>query len=152
MRFLVLLGPPQRVGRPSSQQQQQAKSLAQKTESIYAEAEKLPGFDRDAFDELPLTRSIVEALIDSDAAAKLMHHLAANPAEVERIAKLSPARQAAEIGKLETKVTAAPPKTSNNPDPIKGVNGGRTPVHTLATDDMDEYIAQRKKQGAAWAR
>ncbi len=132
----------------TERQQQQTKSLNQKTESIYAEAEKLQGFDREAFDELPLTKAIVEALIDADKPAALMHYLAANPAEVERIAQLSPARQAAEIGKLEAKAAAAPPKSSSAPAPIKplasGSGSGSTDPNEMS---MDQYEKWRAKQG-----
>lgn len=138
-----------------AQQHQQAKqqqSVASKTESIYAEAQKIPGFDREAFDELPLTPAIASALIDSEVSAKLMAHLAANPEETERIAGLSPARQAAEIGKLETKLASAP-KVSNAPPPIKpiGTKGSATNSDPSRMT-MEEYAAKRKAEGARWAR
>lgn len=136
-----------------TRQQEQHRTLAQRTEGIYAEAEKLPGFDREAFDELPLSRSIVEALIDSDTPAKLMHYMAANPAEVERIAKLSPARQAAELGKLEAALPKTP-KTSKAPDPIGNpVGGGNTTATPTDPNRMnhDQYREWRRKQGARWA-
>lgn len=137
-----------------SKQQEQQRTLAQKTESIYADAEKLAGFDRESFDGLPLTRAIVEALVDSDVPAKLMHHLAANPAEVERIAKLSPARQAAEMGKLEAALPKTP-KTSKTPDPI-GDPTARGNTTTTPSDPgrmtNEQYRAFRKQQGARWAR
>ena len=134
------------------QQEQSAKSVATKTESIYAEAAKLPGFDRDAFDELPLTPAIANALIDSDEAAKLMAHLSAHPDDVDRIAKLSPARQAAEIGKLELKLTSAP-KVSNAPAPIKPIGSrGSASNSDPSRMTMEEYAAKRKAEGARWAR
>lgn len=134
------------------QQQQRAQTLASKTEGFYAEAQKIPGFDREAFDELPLTRPIAEALIDSESPAALMVHLSANPTEVERIAKLSPARQAAEIGKLETRIASAP-KVSTAPAPIKPVGSrGSATNSDLSKASMDDYIAQRAKQGARWAQ
>jgi len=134
------------------QQAQQAQTLAAKTENFYSEAEKIPGFDREAFDELPLTRHIAEALIESEAPAKLMAHMAANPDEVARIASLSPARQAAEIGKLETKLASAP-KVSNAPAPIKpiGTRGSATNSDPSKMS-MEEYAEYRKKSGAQWAR
>jgi hypothetical protein len=108
-----------------ARQQQQAQSLAQKTEEIYAKAEKIDGFDRETFDDLPLTKPIVEALIESDAPEKLMHYMASHPEDVERIAKLSPARQAAELGKLEAKaLEAKPPQRSNAPPALGSVKGG----------------------------
>ena len=138
-----------------AQQQQQAKqaqTLAAKTENFYSEAEKIPGFDREAFDELPLTRHIAEALVESESPAKLMAHMAANPDEVARIASLSPARQAAEIGKLETKLASAP-KVSNAPAPIKpiGTRGSATNSDPSKMT-MEEYAEYRKKSGAQWAR
>lgn len=134
------------------QQQAKAKTVADKTENIYAEAQKIPGFDREAFDELPLTPAIANALIDSDVPAKLMHHLASHPEEAERIAGLSPARQAAEIGKLETKLASAP-KVSNAPAPIKpiGTRGSATNSDPSKMT-MEEYAAFRKQAGARWAR
>ena len=134
------------------QQAQQAQTLAAKTENFYSEAEKIPGFDREAFDELPLTRHIAEALIESEAPAKLMAHMAANPEEVARIASLSPARQAAEIGKLETKLASAP-KVSNAPAPIKpiGTRGSGTNSEPSKMS-MEEDAEYRKKSGAKWAR
>jgi hypothetical protein len=134
-----------------SRQQEQNKTLAQKTEDIYAKAEKIPGFDREAFDELPLTKSIVEALVDSDASDRLMHFMAANPAEVERIAKLSPARQAAELGKLEATLPKAR-KTSSAPDPITAIGAGNTTVPTDPSRmNHEQYREWRKKTGARWA-
>jgi hypothetical protein len=133
-------------------QQQHAQTLVSKTENYYAEAQKIPGFDREAFDELPLTRAIAEALIESDAPAKLMAHMSAHPEEVERIAGLSPARQAAEIGKLETKL-ASVPKVSNAPAPIKPIGSkGSATNSDPSRMSMEEYAAKRKAEGARWAR
>ena len=130
----------------------QAQQLQAKTETIYGEAQKIAGFDREAFDELPLTPAIAAALVDSDAPAKLMHFMAGNPEEVERISKLPPARQAAAIGKLEAKLDAAPP-VSKAPPPMKPVGSrGAASNSDLGSASMDEYIAQRAKQGARWAQ
>ena len=57
-------------------------TIAKKTETFYAKAEELSGFDRDEFDALPLTKSIVETLIDSDVAPALMAYMSQNPDEV----------------------------------------------------------------------
>lgn len=125
--------------------QEQGKTIQDKTEKLYAEAEKLDGFDRDTFDSLPLTPHIAQALIDSDTPAKLMAYMAANSEEVERISKLSPARQAAELGKLELKLTSAP-KTSKAPEPIKPIgNRGSVSTGDISKMSVDEYIAFRQK-------
>lgn len=98
-------------------------SLAARSEALYAEAGKVAGFDREAFDALPFTQTIASAVMESDVAPKLMAYMSSNPDEVARIAHLSPARQAAEIGRLEAKLTAETPapKPSAAPAPIKPV-------------------------------
>lgn len=137
----------------ASANQEQARSMSEKTEKIYAEAEKLSGMDRDDLDEVvgKFTPVIAQALVESDVSAKLLTHMASHPEDLQRIAALSPARQAAEIGKLETRLTtsAKPPRT---PAPIEPVGGGQSPMKSLATMSADEYYATRMKQKPAWAR
>lgn len=134
------------------QQQEQQKTILNKTEKLYAEASKIAGFERESFDELPLTQTIAAAVIDSDVAPKLMAYLASNPDEVDRIAQLSPTRQAAAIGRLEEKVSSAP-KISNAPPPLKPVGArGSAANSDVSRMSMDEYAEHRKKQGAGWAR
>lgn len=60
----------------AERQSQTHAELADKTEKLYAKAEKIQGFDRESFDDLPLTSSIAQALIESDIAPQLMAHLA----------------------------------------------------------------------------
>lgn len=131
---------------------EQRQTTVQKTEKLYTEAAKLPGFDRDTFEELPLTPSIAQALIDSDAAPQLMAYMASNPDDIERIAKLSPARQAAELGKLEARLSLVK-QHKEPPAPIKTVSGGGSVSNgDLSKMPMHEYMEMRKKQGARWAR
>ena len=136
----------------AARETQQRTELVNRTEAVYSEAERLPGFDRDAFDSLPLTPAIAAALVDSDVSAKLMHYMAQNPEEVAKIANLPPARQAAAIGRMEAKVDVAPP-VSNAPPPMKPVGTrGSASNSDLGRASMEEYIAQRQKQGARWSR
>lgn len=133
--------------------QAQESQVRNKAQNVYAEAEKIPGFDREAFDELPVTDPMAFAIMDSEIAPKLMAHLAENPKDAERICALSPARQAAEIGKLEVKLSEVKPvKASNAPSPIKPI-GSRGSVASTNPEEMtqDEYRAFRAKQGARWA-
>ena len=112
-------------------------TIAKKTETFYAKAEELSGFDRDEFDALPLTKSIVETLIDSDVAPALMAYMSQNPEEVERISQLSDKRQAAEIGKIEAKLASDPPpkKVTSAPAPIKPIAARSTGTPTYDTTD-----------------
>lgn len=128
-----------------------SQKLQQTTESIYAQAEKILGFDRQEFDDLPLTRPLAEAIIESNIAPQLMAYMASHPEDVERISKLSWARQGAEIGKLETKLEVTA-KKSTIPAPIVpiGAKGATSP--SLENASFADYERMRSKQGATWAR
>ena len=128
------------------------KTTAEKTESMYKEAAKLPGFDREEFDELPLTRQIAQFLMESDTTPKLMAYMASNPEEVERIAALSPVKQVAEMGKLEAKLSSVTVKTTKAPAPINPVGAGSTQSRELSKLSTADYIEQRRKQNPLWAR
>ena len=134
----------QREARTTQERQrEQAQKLTKTTEGLYAQAQKVAGFDREAFDELPLTRDIVETLVESDQAPQLMAYMSAHPEEVERIAGLSPKRQAAELGKLEVKLAEAkptPPQRSKAPQALEPVKGA-------AAKGMPD-----PKDSAAWIR
>jgi hypothetical protein len=135
-------------------------SQVQATQKVWKEALATPGFDADAFTELTESmqpsqaKGLVEAVLELDAAGKVLAHLTNNPDEAQRIAALSPYKRAAELGKLEARLPTAP-KTSKTPDPIGDPTArGNTTVQTsdLSKLPMDKYIEARKKQGARWAR
>lgn len=133
------------------QVRQSQEALNTKTERLYAEAAKLPDFDQDAFDALPMSSVMANAIIESDAAPKIMAYMSANPEEAERIAKFPAIRQAAELGKLEMKLSAAP-KTTKAPAPITPVVGKGSADSPLEKLSFDDYKKARQKQGARWAR
>jgi len=139
------------------QQEKAAKQQSEvsvKVQRILEDAEKIPGFDRDEFASLPVSSSMAEAIMDSDKAPQVVAYLASNPDDAERINKLSPARQAAEIGKLEVALsTVTKVKASSAPAPIKPLGSRGSATGTLAdAKSMDEYEAMRRKQGAKWNR
>lgn len=142
-----------RVEQATQQQRSQA-SFKDKATNLLSDLEDQPGFDMNHWNALPITSSMAEAIVDADSGVqvKLALHLANNPDEAKRIATLSPARQAAEIGKLETKFATAAVKVSKAPAPITPIGSGNTSIKNLANASMDEYIEMRKKQGARWAR
>jgi len=129
--------------------QEQQRTMVDRTEALYAQAQKLPAFDRAAFDDLPLTQVIASAVIESDIAPRLMTFMAENPEEVARIAKLSPARQAAELGRMEAKILSAPPpaQVSKAPAPIEPIGTNRA-ASTKDPSDMSqkEFEKWRKEQ------
>jgi myosin heavy subunit len=128
-----------------------ARAVQVKAQTIYAQAEKLTGFDKDAFDDLPVSQVMADVVMESDVAAQLMAFMSSHPSEVERIAKLTPVKQAVELGKLESKLQQ-PAKISKAPPPISpiGTQGGVST--SLANADFATYKAMRIKENAKWSR
>jgi len=123
-------------------------TVEQKANKIFAEAAKLGDYDEEDFNEIPYTAAMSEAILDSDVGAQIVHHLAANPDLVDRLSSMSPARQAAEIGKLEiTLADKQPVKKSAAPSPIKPVSGGGNTFKGLSDQmDADTWLRERNKQ------
>lgn len=99
-------------------------------------------------------------IVDSENGARLGYHLAKNRDEFDRIAKLSPIRAFAELGKLEDKLTAKAPakepattQVSRAPAPIIPLEGKST---TVAKDPSQmtfaELRAHRMAERAAGKR
>lgn len=101
-----------------------------------------------------LAYAVREFITESDQGPALLHYLATHDAEHDRLTNLSPARQLIELGKLEDKVKAPPPKeTSAAPPPVKPVGQGKSGTHGYSENMSDaEYKAWRKAQGARWAQ
>lgn len=100
--------------------------------------------------EAPMTPQMAEAIMHSELGPKLAYHLAKNPEEAERIAALPAARQATEIGRLETKIESAPPpkKPSNAPAPIAPVGGKdiKADAEPDASKNPKEWVDWRNRE------
>lgn len=116
-----------------------------------------------ALQRMPIPNGVAlqlrEAIAESDVAPQLLHHLATNPQDVQRIAQLSPARAAAELGKLETKLAAnpapasastpapaKPASVSKAPEPIEPLGGKAGTTGNTPPSDPNEYKAWRENQ------
>lgn len=86
---------------------------------------------------------VLNYIYESDYSAILAYHLAKNPEEAQRIAKLAPIRGLAELGKLEERLTAkkaekpetkpeSPPERTGAPPPITPI--AQTASGTVNTD------------------
>jgi len=131
------------------EQHQHQQSFAKRVDVIIKEAAKLGDFDAEDFREVPITRIMADAIVESDVSAQLVKFFHDDPDEAERISYLSPARQAAAIGKLEAQINAdGNPKVvtkTGAPKPIKPIAGKGS---NLAADPSDtaRWIAERNKQ------
>ena len=110
--------------------------------------------------DTPLATHVAEVLQESELGPQLAYHFAKNPSVLLNLNSMTPVAAAREIGKLEVtlaKPVAAPPpptkKISNTPAPAGTLGSqGRATTPSLANASMEEYMAQRKAQGARWAR
>ena len=128
------------------EQASKLQTIEQKREKIFSDAEALGDFDREDFANVRVTPVMAEAILDSDIGAKLVHHFNRNPEEAARIANLSPARQAAEIGKIEDKLSAVKPQKSGAPSPIQPIAGQKARAEKNPAEmSYKEYVAWREK-------
>lgn len=113
--------------------------------------------------DVPLSHHVAEVMQDSEFGPQLAYHFSKNPDVLMRLNGMTPTNAAREIGRLEStlssKTTARenpPPtkKVSNTPAPAgtSSTSQGRATTPSLASASMEEYMKQRKAQGARWAR
>lgn len=117
--------------------------------------------------EVSVSDHVKAAIEDSDKGAALVYHLATHPDIAERLNKLGELGAAREIGRIEASLTkpvstelveetdetpAPVRKTTSAPPPAKPLSSGRSTATDLAKLGMDDYVKQRKSQGARWAR
>lgn len=109
--------------------------------------------------EASISNHVGEALMESDRGPELAYHFAKNPDVLQNLNGMTPMQAAREIGKLEATlpIKTAPvvpsKKLSTTPAPAStSTTQGRATQPALASASMDEYMAQRKSQGARWAR
>lgn len=110
--------------------------------------------------DTPIANHVGEVILESDLGPQLAYHFAKNPDALMRLNNMSPTAAAREIGRLEATLFTKPAapaaptkKVSNTPAPA-GTLGtqGRATTPALQYLSMDEYMKQRKAQGARWAR
>jgi hypothetical protein len=91
----------------------------------------------------PMIRgAALDSLIESKHGPEIIHHLAKNPEEAEKLSRLSPNAAAREIGRIEERLsTKQVKKTTSAPAPVKTVTGS-SPVSTKIEDinDMRDFI------------
>ena len=144
------------------QHREQTKVLEGYNEREEVAREKFDDFEQVAYNpNLKITQVMAQTIQSSDVGPEVAYYLGTNPKETERISKLAPLLQAKEIGKLEVKVSDAPPvkRTSSAPAPISPVkaasNGGTvydtTDPRSVKNMSTSEWIeAERKRQTRLW--
>lgn len=138
----------------ATQQNREAQRLTRYQQDLDKARSSIPDFDEVIESaDVPITQTMRDAILESEVGALLTLHLAKNPAEAERIARLSPVAQAKALGAIEASLATKPvPRVSKAPAPIKPISGASGGHADPSKMSMDEYAAFRKKQGAVWAR
>lgn len=90
---------------------------------------------------LNLSDQVVEAALEVGHAHRLVHYLANNLDEADRIMHLPPHRMGAALAKLQTRVNPQP-KTSKAPEPIKPIAGRAKAERSIEDMPLAEYMAQ----------
>jgi len=99
--------------------------------------------------------NIVNTAIQTESFGDIAHYLAVNPAELNRISRMSPQMQVFEVGRLAARFESAngtpnQPKTrtvSNAPPPPQAQVGGGTSASKREEDmNTEEWIKWREKQ------
>jgi hypothetical protein len=156
----------EREAQQGKEKQQQANAGSEKVAKAWAERETTFQAATKDYEEVVqpfadedlqrLSQQARMSIVESEVGPALLYQLAAlaekNPDEFDRIADLSPVRQIAELGKLESKVSMPAKKTTTAPAPASTTSGGRTASKDLSKMSQEEYEAHRKSQGARWAR
>lgn len=154
--------------RATNTQKQQIETVQQQfSERVAATAKEIPDYHEvveSADWEVP--HHIQAYIVDSENGARLGYHFAKNRDDFDRIAKLSPIRAFAELGKLEDKLFAkkteaapekAPPaqstQVSRAPAPITPLEGKSTTVSKDPSQmSFQELRAHRQAERAAGKR
>lgn len=105
------------------------------------------------FNPRGLPTALGEAILDSDDAAALLHHLGQNPDLAAELSGLSPAQLGRRIARVEAQMNAKPiVKTSNAPSPITPVGSRGSAQTSLENADFAEYKKLRMSQNPSWKR
>lgn len=116
--------------------------------------ERIPDFDKvvRSAAEISVKPELAEEILASDKSALLQYYLAKNPDKARELNGMSGRELAREIGRLETRIhlPTAKKATEATPPPAEIRGGAARPVDPVkGPDDMNAYVAWRKKQKAS---
>lgn len=134
--------------RQAQAQRAQAEMQERAQAQLNKGAEKYADFYEVVTDpSLPITGTMAAAMAEAENGADVAYFLGTNPKEAQRIASLSPTRQAIEIGKIEAKLSAQPePVATKAPPPIKPLSGAGKVETDPDKMTTEEWVKWRNKQ------
>ena len=138
-------------------QRQQSQLNETYIEKETAALDRYEDFDQVAYNpNLRITDVMAQSIQASDVGPDIAYYLGLNPNEATKISRLPPILQAKEIGKLEAKLAAQPPKatkTSSAPAPIAPVKAkgsaqsyDTTDPRSVKSMSTSEWIEEENKR------
>lgn len=149
---------PQEIDRLATEKARELTSqqgVATRAAAVLDSGKKLQGFDEAVnavADEVPFTdrrgapTPFIEAVLDTDKPAEILHWLGNNPDEAAAFANLSPAQIGRRLAKLEDRLEREAKNTSKAPAPLVPVRGAGQPNKSLADLDGDDFDKRRREQ------
>lgn len=148
---------PQEIDRLANERAQllhRRQSVATRANAVLEGGKKLPGFDQAVnavAEEVPFTdrrgvpTPFIEAVLDADKPAELLHWLGNNPDEAAAFANLSPAQIGRRLAKLEDRIEREAKASSKAPPPLTPVRGVGQPAKSLQDLDGDDFDKRRRE-------
>jgi len=107
-------------------------------------AEKNPDYEKDvqAFGNVQLEANLANAIVGSEKAPELHHHLLKNQDVLSRLESLPPVQQAMELGRIEASLnTTIEQKRTNAPAPIEPLGGSVSSSSMVSNEDVGKMTA-----------
>ena len=132
--------------------------VASKVGTVLQTGKKLEGFDQAVnavAEEVPFTdrhgrpTPFIEAVLDADKPAEVLHWLGQNPDEAAAFASLTPAQIGRRLAQIESRIEReAKAKTSNAPAPLQPVKARATADGPSDSDDIATWMRKERERVA----
>jgi hypothetical protein len=135
-----------------SAQQREAETIRDAWDGIKADMrERVPDFDAVVNDRTPIHELTARHLIESEMGGEIAYWLGKNPEAAQQLfdkCRTAPRQALIELGRIEAKLSAPPPKSvTKAPPPAPILNGGQNPMQFDASrtdvDGMAKYLRDK---------
>lgn len=145
----------ERIAADRARQLHQQQAIASRAQEVLKSGRSLQGFDEavnTVAEEVPFTdrrgmpTPFIEAVLDTDKPAELLHWLGNNPDEAAALAALTPAQLGRRLAKLEDRIEReAKANTSSAPAPLKPVQSRAAPGNEPSDGDSIEDWMKKER-------
>lgn len=134
--------------RKETEAQQVQRQMAERADQVLPKLK--PAMEKyDDFQEVATSfkapPALQAAMLESDHTGELYYYLGSNPAELDRLSRLSDVKQVLAVKELESRLTA-PPQPTRTPAPIVPNNGKSAVSKSFTEMNYDEFAEYRRKR------